>query len=106
MKSMHHSAAQRRKASKNTSSYKPNPTGLSSRWKGEAPISLLNRFSSMYLLLEEADMVQVGDPGAYFTKSKDLLDQACNQPPHCIDNVGLNAQVCAGTEAVRASCAS
>lgn len=75
----HYNAAQRRKASKTTSLYKPNPTGLSSSWKGEAPISLLHRFASTRLLHVEAAMVKVGDPVTYFIKSKDLLDQACNQ---------------------------
>lgn len=80
MKSVHHRniATLLREVSKNTSSYKLNPTWLSSCWKGEAFISLLNRFASMYLPHVEADTVKVGDPVAYFIKSKDLLDQACN----------------------------
>lgn len=83
MKSMHYrntaDVALRRKASKNSSPYKPNPTGLSSCWRREAPISLLDRSASTYFLHIEASMVKAEDPVMYFIKSKDLFDEACNQ---------------------------
>lgn len=83
MKSMHHrntaDVALRRKASKNSSSYKPNPAGLNSCWRREAPSSLPDRFASRYFLHVEAGMVKAGDPVMCFIKSKDLLDEACKQ---------------------------